>query len=504
MEMLVSGVLVQLKIKINNVINMKAIILSVLFILLSILNSNSQSYQSFSNEISISLAPSLSEKIENAVMQKLKAWVQKDQFEKTEDFEKRVSKERIAQQQVIFTQLVINNIADSMINWKECTMDYDPDHETYKIKGKNLNPFLLKVPSGEEAISFKEGVNDLIFMSPKFTLSGNETFVLLEVEIKNPLSDHTYVLDKNVQEYTTSQLIVNIDKVNLQIPSGQGQQINETVNTINVGHSDVDINLPKTKTVNENSYAVVIGNKDYTNLKNKNVDFAINDALMIKKYLMDVMGYKEGNIIYKPNAAKGDFESIFGNKENYKGDLYNLANNPEAEIFIYYSGHGAPSQYTKKSYLVPIECKPNNIDLGGYPTELLYSNLGKIKSKFTTVIIDACYSGNIYENISPLGIPVDEMQVDIPNGIVITATSSNQTANWYPDQQHGLFTYYFLKAIQNKDFSDKNKDGNLTIDELYSTINDNNSGIPYYARLIGQQQNPNIKGNGKSKVLVKY
>jgi len=171
---------------------------------------------------------------------------------------------------------------------------------------------------------------------------------------------------------------------------------------------------------------------------------------------------------------------------------------------MYYSGHGAPSQYDKKSYLVPVECKPNNVQFGGYPTELLYGNLAKIRTKFTTVIIDACYSGNIYENISPLGIPVEDTKVELPNGAVITATSSNETANWYPEQQHGMFTYFFLKALQNPQKTDKNTDNKVTLDEVYDFVNDHNAGVPYQARLIGQQQNPNIKGNAKDKIVIEY
>ncbi|MFN5921464.1 MAG: caspase domain-containing protein, partial [Bacteroidota bacterium] len=286
--------------------------------------------------------------------------------------------------------------------------------------------------------------------------------------------------------------------------SSNVQKINERVKVISVGNSDVDINLPVTKSKNENAYAVVIGNKDYKNIKGKDVDFAINDAVMIKKYLVDVMGFMPGNVIYRENAAKGDFEAIFGTRENYKAELYELVKNPNAEVFIYYSGHGAPSQYDKKSYLVPVECKPNNVQFGGYPTELLYGNLAKIRTKFTTVIIDACYSGNIYENISPLGIPVEETKVELPNGAVITATSSNETANWYPEQQHGMFTYFFLKALQNPQKTDKNTDNKVTLDEVYDFVNDHNAGVPYQARLIGQQQNPNIKGNAKDKIVIEY
>jgi hypothetical protein len=482
---------------------MKQKVLFLILTLVLVVRTSAQQYEGYSNLVSISAQPDLFEVVEQAITQKLNAWLVKDQFEKMDAYQARTSKEGIEKQKEIFTSEVINNLAAKAVNWKDGLLTYDPDHETYKIQIRNLKPFLVKVPANEEAQSFKDNYADLIFQNTRFTIE-EELFILLDADIKNPTNDITYVLDKTGLVHATAELNVNIGKISLNLPSGGGQEINEQVKKISVGQSDVDMNLPKTKASNPFSFAVVIGNKDYKNIKNKNVDFAINDALMVKRYLIDVLGYKEGNIIYKENANKGEFESIFGTKENYKAELFSLVNNPEAEVFVYYSGHGAPSIKNKKGYIVPVECVPNNVEFGGYPLEQLYANLGKINAKFTTVVVDACYSGNIYENMSPLGIPIDETQFEIPNGVVITATSTNQTANWYPEQQHGLFTYYFLKAMQNLEQSDKNKDNNLSVDEVYQFINDNNNGVPYQARLIGQPQNPTLKGNGKNKILITY
>ncbi|MFN9519542.1 MAG: hypothetical protein ACK574_07380 [Bacteroidota bacterium] len=67
-----------------------------------------------------------------------------------------------------------------------------------------------------------------------------------------------------------------------------------------------------------------------------------------------------------------------------------------------------------------------------------------------------------------------------------------------------MFTYFFLKALQNPQKTDKNTDNKVTLDEVYDFVNDHNAGVPYQARLIGQQQNPNIKGNAKDKIVIEY
>jgi hypothetical protein len=483
-------------------VNMKkGVLLVVCFIWLT-LHVFAQKQVAFSNEIMVTYKPTYAEQIEATVKAKLTEWLQKDPMEKLEEYQVRVDKQNKQRKVDEFTQIVIASIAEKVIDWSKIDAVYDSENETYKITVANMLPFLIKVPHGEQAQSFQDNLHELIFNDIKYTLQGEE-FAVTDLVIKDPFLDTEYQLDRSVQNHFVTALDINIGNIDINLSSNV-QKINERVKVISVGNSDVDINLPVTKSKNENAYAVVIGNKDYKNIKGKDVDFAINDAVMIKKYLVDVMGFMPGNVIYRENAAKGDFEAIFGTRENYKAELYELVKNPNAEVFIYYSGHGAPSQYDKKSYLVPVECKPNNVQFGGYPTELLYGNLAKIRTKFTTVIIDACYSGNIYENISPLGIPVEETKVELPNGAVITATSSNETANWYPEQQHGMFTYFFLKALQNPQKTDKNTDNKVTLDEVYDFVNDHNAGVPYQARLIGQQQNPNIKGNAKDKIVIEY
>ena len=56
--------------------------------------------------------------------------------------------------------------------------------------------------------------------------------------------------------------------------------------------------IPRKSTKNEYGIAVVIGNKDYQNPDVPSVDFALNDAQAMRKYIVDVLGFQEGNVIY--------------------------------------------------------------------------------------------------------------------------------------------------------------------------------------------------------------
>ena len=265
---------------------------------------------------------------------------------------------------------------------------------------------------------------------------------------------------------------------------------------------DVERNLPKTRMRNTDAIAVVIGNRDYKNTKN--VDYALNDAESIKMYLTDVLGYREGNIFYLANATKGDFDLLFGSKDNHKGKLFNAVKPGKSDVFIFYSGHGAPGLKNHKGYFVPVEADPNYVELSGYPLDVFYENLSRLPARGITVVLEACFSGAIFEGISPLVVQIDNPAVKLDNAVVLSSSSGSQVSSWYDEKKHGMFTYFFLKSMHDRK-SDVDRDGNLTFDEIYRYISDKTEGIPYYARrLHGVEQDPTIEGANRGKVLVEY
>jgi len=273
--------------------------------------------------------------------------------------------------------------------------------------------------------------------------------------------------------------------------------------TDTVAEVSVEVNIPKARVKKSNAIAVVIGNSDYR--KAKGVDFAVNDAKTIRKYLIKSLGFKSGNIFYVENATKSDFELYFGIKDNHKGKLFNSVKAGKSDIFIFYSGHGAPGLKDKKGYFIPVEADPQYIELSGYSLDVFYENIAKIPAKSLTIVLDTCFSGaNVFENISPLVINVKNPVKNLSNGVVLSSSSGSQVSSWYNEKKHGMFTYFFLKAIHNKN-GDSDKDGKLTYDEIYKYISDNSEGVPYYARRIhGVEQNPTIEGKYRGKVLVNY
>ena len=274
----------------------------------------------------------------------------------------------------------------------------------------------------------------------------------------------------------------------------------------------IETTLPKSQNTENNSdaIAVVIGNQKYSHKDIPSVSYADNDASVVKKYLIDTLGYKDGNIIFHTNTTKATFEMIFGTKSNHRGMLFNYIKPNKSDVFIYYSGHGSPDPNTNKAYLVPTDCNPVMMDLTAYPLDILYGNLPKIEAKSVTVVIDACFSGGtntgkwLVPNASPALLKVINPVTAQNNLTIFTSAANNQVSSWYPEKQHSLFTFFFLRAVMGD--ADLNQDKEITFQEIYNFVADRAEGVPYYAKRLhgGRIQTPTMYAANKDAVFVKY
>lgn len=266
---------------------------------------------------------------------------------------------------------------------------------------------------------------------------------------------------------------------------------------------DVDLNIPKTSMDKPNAVAVVIGNRHYQHKDIPEVKFAINDASVVKKYLIQMLGYKEGNIIFETDITKTRFEILFGILGDHQGILNDYVKVGVSEVFIYYSGHGAPDINNNKGYFVPSDCDPSKVAITGYPLDVLYGNISKIRAKKISIVLEACFSGGtnsgdwLIRGASPALIKIEQPLPSNENMIVMTSSTSDQISSWHREREHGLFTYFFLKAMRG--YGDTNKDKKMSIQEIYDCVSDQSEGVPYWARRFhgGRVQTPTLQGSGE-------
>lgn len=145
---------------------------------------------------------------------------------------------------------------------------------------------------------------------------------------------------------------------------------------------------------NKRAVAVIVGNKDYAG-RIPDVEFAINDADAFKSFVLEVLGYDAENIIDLRDATQAQMLSAFGNERSHEGDLWRFLDpKGRSDVVVFYSGHGVPGLKDKRGYLLPVNANPNSPEINGYPVDLLFANLNKLKAKSISVFLDACFSGD--------------------------------------------------------------------------------------------------------------
>ncbi len=214
--------------------------------------------------------------------------------------------------------------------------------------------------------------------------------------------------------------------------------------------ADVDKNIPVNNYKNQNRYALIIGNEDYSKYQRgisteSNVQFARNDAKIFKDYAVNTLGVENSNVYLLIDATAGEIQQ--------KIDLVSklaTKTGTQAEIIFYYAGHGLPDESTKEPYLIPVDVSGSNLS-SAVKLGDIYASFSKTGAKRITVFLDACFSGggrNAMLIAARSVKVVPKQQLIDGNMVVFCSSSSEQSALPYVDKQHGLFTYYLLKKLQ--------------------------------------------------------
>jgi len=438
----------------------------------------------------------ISEVIQQYVEDTMNQWLKQGEFEHPNDYQQRLKRKDEKLEQ--FTKEAMKKYQRDyakLIDWEESTTsDYDPNNQTFKVQIPDLKEIVIKVPIDKAKPFKKHFQSDQVKFRDKNFMLVDGQWELSQAELYDPALNYqvNYNSDFGQVYNPASQFSFDLDSFNTQIFSG-----GETPK--NLDPYNVNTNLPETNMNRPNAVAVVIGNANYK--YTSPVRYAINDAQMMKTYLKEVMGF--GHVIFRKNMTKGEMEGLFSKD----GTVDNLLVGEESKLFVFYSGHAVPDMEGDERYLLPKDCPPKNAEVQGYPLKKLYRKLSKLDTTSVTLLMDACFSGKkVIDGVSST-IIVNE---DLPtfNGVVMTAAQGDEVASWYKAKKHGLFTWFFLKAIHDYENSDLNDDGKLTYQEIYDymTYEQLSGGLARYAGILNNNvdQHPQIMRNAKEEVLVNY
>ena len=207
--------------------------------------------------------------------------------------------------------------------------------------------------------------------------------------------------------------------------------------------AEVDRNIPKSDVQNKNSFVLIIANENYQSVAS--VPFALNDGRIFRQYCEQTLGIPAKNIHEIANATGNQLKAQI----NWLQNVVDVFDNPN--VIFYYAGHGIPDESSKTAYLLPVDGSGTDVSTG-YKLDDLYATLGNMPASQITVFMDACFSGSKREEgmlASARGVAL-KAKSGVPQGnmVVFSAAQGNETAYPNREKQHGLFTYYLLKKLQ--------------------------------------------------------
>lgn len=293
---------------------------------------------------------------------------------------------------------------------------------------------------------------------PESVLSiGNRAFGYCNKLKKLTLPNATIQLGENLYaESKDCELVyAQVSKKNATASASNARPVKRELPRHTIPSSDVDIDIPSASKVNDNTFAIIIANENYQS--EEAVHYALNDGRTFKNYCQSVLGIPEENIRLREDATLNNIQAEL----DWIGKVAKVYEG-QANIIIYYAGHGVPDEATKGAYLLPVDGVGHNVKTG-YSLEALYATLGAMPAKTVTVFMDACFCGTLRGDgmlAAARGVAI-YVEEEAPQGnmVVFSAAQGDETAYPYAEKGHGLFTYYLLKKL-------KETKGNVSYGEL--------------------------------------
>jgi hypothetical protein len=387
-----------------------------------------------------------------------------------------------------------------------------------RIQNKGLGP------AKGVSVEVKKGSENVFF-----TGSSKRSFEVgrLQASEKQDISVQTYannkaeaiplvlsIRDEREEFSVTDTLELSLDRPQQDretlIVSGDEGDEDTTQSAVDPLGNPVEQNIPNTSMSRENAVAVVLGIEEYPSNQVPDVKYAHRDAVFMKKYLKQTLGYKEVNILPRNLDSRVTTSQM---KTLIKQRLPDFVRD-SSHVFVYFSGHGAPGPEGKHAYLVGSDADPNYVsESNAYRVDRFREDLSRMAEEHSlaslTVALDACFSGQsrrgkmLIRQASPLTLSVENPLMLQENATVFAAGASDQVANWYPKYKHGMFTYFFLKGLKGS--ADLNNDQRVTTSEMGRYLTSEDDGVPYWSRRVhSRDQTPQVSMSDSSRVLVQF
>ena len=137
------------------------------------------------------------------------------------------------------------------------------------------------------------------------------------------------------------------------------------------------------------------------------------------------------------------------------------------DVYVFYSGHGLPSEDGQSLYFLPHEVNRDLIDRTAIGQREIVEAIQRSSPRTVSMFIDSCYSGQsrtgetLLASARPISIAPKAAADFPPNFTVISASAPDQISSSSPELRHGIFSYYLMRGMEGE--ADANKDGQIVL-----------------------------------------
>lgn len=150
------------------------------------------------------------------------------------------------------------------------------------------------------------------------------------------------------------------------------------------------------------TYALIIGVNDYQDDKINKLTYPVEDAENLRTTLLDIYNFSEDYTHFLKNPTRKDLIDELDR-------MVELVN-PQDNLLIFYAGHGFWDEERKNGYWFPADAKMDDKSTW-FRNSTLRDYMSDIHSKHTLIIVDACFSGGIFEGTRALAQSEDASAV---------------------------------------------------------------------------------------------
>lgn len=258
-----------------------------------------------------------------------------------------------------------------------------------------------------------------------------------------------------------------------------------------------------TEIVSAEKYALILGTNYTGSSPISDLALCEADARVMKSEILKTGNFKSKNMTVLLGSQV--------DRKNVKKAIDSLAAKVKEgdQVFFFFAGHGTYVRDSKakngmRNYIVMYN-RPHLSD------DELSDWFAKIETKKAVIIVDACFSGGIAKKGAKVrgegNIPIPEgrdsvvlqdlEKVYFKDKVVIGSSDDNETAiELGAPVNHGVFTYYFSKAMNTADL---NNDKKITAYEAFYKARNETKKT---AAQVNHKQVPQISGNASGFFFV--